>query len=256
MKSIKTALVLSVLSCFMIGSAYSQTSDSVQLKPSAKQFRYPNIIKLNSFALAFSNISLIYERGIVPRVSAGIGVAYKHSGTVPRLLNIDNSLINSEFDEITGLTITPEARYYLRACDPGKLEGFYTGLYVRYQDFNSTANFEYTPVSSPIENYFSDISLTEFGVGIQLGYQMIIKERFSIDFLFIGPRVSGYKMAYEFDRPPSDQFLDDLSGALNEVIDRLGFDYEVDIEGEGDAKASSTFSFVNARIGLSLGYTF
>ncbi|MEQ9300121.1 MAG: DUF3575 domain-containing protein [Cyclobacteriaceae bacterium] len=256
MKFIKTALVLSVFSCFIIGSAYSQTSDSVQLKPSVKQFRYPNIIKLNSFALAFSNISLIYEKGIVPRVSAGIGVAYKHSGTIPSLLAIESSTFNSSFDQITGVAITPEVRYYLRACDPGKLEGFYTGVYFRYQDFNTTASFEYTPVSSPIENYFSDVSLTEFGVGIQLGYQMIIKERFSIDFLFIGPRVSGYKKAYEFDRPPSDQFLDDLSGALNEVIDRLGFDYEVDIEGDGDAKASSTFSFVNARIGLSLGYTF
>ena len=106
------------------------------------------------------------------------------------------------------------------------------------------------------EYYNSDIALKEFGVGIQLGYQMIIKERFSIDFLFLGPRFSSYHFNYEFDQEPSQEFLDDLSEYLNEVVDRFGLDYNVDIQQEGEAKASTTFSFANVRFALSLGFAF
>jgi hypothetical protein len=256
MKFLKNTIAILVFSCLTIGTAFSQTIDSAKVKPSADQIRYPNIIKLNSLALAFNNISLIYERGIIPRVSAGIGVGYKYKGTLPSLLNIENSEIIVDFGDITGFSITPEAKYYLRACDPGKLEGFYVGLYFRYTGYQSGADFEYIPESSPTEYYYSDIHMNEFGVGIQLGYQMIIKERFSIDFLLIGPRFSSYKLGYEFDKPPSEQFLNDLSDALNEVVDRFGFDYNVDINQEGEAKANSSFSFANVRFGLSLGFAF
>jgi hypothetical protein len=93
-------------------------------------------------------------------------------------------------------------------------------------------------------------------VGLQLGYQLIIKERFSIDFLFIGPRFSSYQINYEFDQQPSQEFLDDISEYLNEVIDRFGFDYNVNIQKKGETKASTSFSFANVRFGLSLGIAF
>jgi hypothetical protein len=126
-------------------------------------------------------------------------------------LTADNSTINAEFDKIKGFSITPEAKYYLRSCDPAQLDGFYAGLYLRYTGYATTVNFEYTPENLTPEYYNSDIASKEFGVGLQLGYQLIIKERFSIDFLFIGPRFSSYQINYEFDPPPSQEFLDDLS---------------------------------------------
>jgi hypothetical protein len=39
-----------------------------------ENIKYPNIIKINSLALTLKNISLMYERGIIPRLSAGIGI--------------------------------------------------------------------------------------------------------------------------------------------------------------------------------------
>jgi len=246
--------VFLLFSCFIIGTSFSQITDSTKVK--TEQINYQNIIKINTISLAFSNLSLIYERAIIPRVSAGIGVGFKLKGEVPSLLDIDNTLIAGEFDAITGFSITPEAKYYLKTCDPGKLEGFYTGVYFRYTNYKTGANFDYTPLTGLPESYRSDIRLSEYGVGIQLGYQMLIKERFSIDFLFIGPRFASYKLGYKFDTPPSEAFLDDLSGALNEVIERFGFDANVAIEKEGEGKANSSFSFVNMRFGISLGYAF
>ncbi len=256
MKSTSTSALLLVFTFFIQTLAYSQANDSISSKSVSGEIRYPNIVKVNSLALAFNNISLIYERGIIPRVSAGIGVGYKYKGAAPSFLNLDNSLIRLQIDDIKGFSITPEAKYYLRACDPGKLEGFYAGLYFRYTHYNTGADFRYLPQNNSQENYNASLAMNEFGVGIQLGYQIIIKERFSIDFLFIGPRYSSCKLGYEFDPAPSQEFLDDLSDALNEVVDRLGFDYNVDIRSEGLGKASSSFSFANMRFGISLGYTF
>jgi hypothetical protein len=240
--------------CFIVGTSFSQIADSTKVK--MEQTRYQNIIKINTISLVFSNLSLIYERAIIPRLSAGIGVGFKLKGKVPSLLDIDNTLITGEFEDITGFTITPEVKYYLRACDPKKLEGFYTGVYFRYTNYKTGADFDYMPLSGSQESYRSNIRMSEYGVGLQLGYQVLLKERFSIDFLFIGPRFASYKLGYEFDKEPSAEFLEGLAGAINEVIDRFGFDANVDIENEGQAEANSSFSFVNMRFGISLGYAF
>jgi len=256
MSTLKKLIILSLLSFFLIEPVLSQDLDIDKEKAQRENIRYPNIIKINSLALVFNNLSLVYERGIIPRVSAGIGVGYKYAGAAPKLLTAENSTIGVQYDKIKGFSITPEARYYIKSCDPGQLDGFYAGLYLRYTGYTTAADFEYIPENNTPEYYHSDIALREFGVGIQLGYQLIIKERFSIDFLFLGPRFSSYHFGYEFDQEPSQEFLDDLSEYMNEVVDRFGLDYNVDIQQEGEAKASTTFSFANVRFGLSLGFAF
>ncbi len=54
----------------------------------------------------------------------------------------------------------------------------------------------------------------------------------------------------------SARIFDDLSGYINEVIDRFGGDYDVEIKQEGEAIARILFSFVITRFGLSLGFAF
>ncbi len=256
MTTLKTNLVILILSLFMIETVISQDLDIEKEKPQKEKITYPNIIKINSLALVFSNISLLYERGIIPRVSAGIGVGYKYAGTEPKILQVNNSTIGVHLGNIQGFSITPEARYYLKTCDPRQLEGFYASLYLRYTGYKTAAGIQYTPENSIAEKYDADIALNEYGVGIQLGYQILLWERFSIDFLFFGPRFSSYHFGYKFNQQPSQEFLDDLSEHLNEVFDRLGADYNVDIKQEGNASASSAFSFVGMRVGLSLGFAF
>ena len=233
-----------------------QDADSANTSQFEEQITHPNIIKINTFALAFNNVSLLYERAINPRISVGMGMGYKYSGVIPKVFSINSSTISIESEDIQGFSITPEARYYLKSCDPGKVDGFYAGLYLRYTGFQSAGDFDYEPENGIPEFYESDIDLDEFGVGLQLGYQLRIKERFSIDFLILGPRISWYSFDYGFTPAPSQQFLDDFSDYLNEVIDRFGFDYDVEVEPEGEGNFSTNFSFVNTRFGLSLGYSF
>ncbi len=240
----------------MIGSAISQDVDLERYLNRRKGVTYPNIIKINTLALAFNNVSLLYERSIMPRLSAGIGAGYKYGGFAPNMFAVENSVIKLDMDEIHGYSITPGMRYYLRSCDPNKQEGFYAGLYFRYTYYSTDVDFKYFRIDSPVEFIHADMAMQEYGAGIQLGYQLILWERFSIDFLFLGPRISNYTLAYRFDQMPSQDFFDDLSEYINEVVDRFGADYKVEIKQEGEAKARTSFSFMSTRFGLSLGFAF
>lgn len=256
MAALTKMIFFSIFIVLLIDPLMSQDMDTEEIIEEEIVIKYPNIVKINTLALPFSNISLSYERAIKPRLSAGIGLGYKYGGTEPRLFSSNDSEISVNIDNIHGLSITPEARYYLKSCDYGKLEGFYAGLYLRYTGYSSAAYFDYLPLDRPPEYYNADISMKEYGVGIQLGYQMLLWERFSIDLILVGPRFSSYHFGYEFNEEPSDEFLNDLSGYLNEVVDRLGFDYNVNVKNEGGGNASTSFSFLNSRFGISLGFAF
>lgn len=206
---------------------------------------------MNSLALPFKKISLVYERGIIPKVSAGLGVGFKYAGTEPKLLSINRSNINVDIGKIHGFSITPEAKYYIRSCDPQQLDGLYLSLYLRYTDYETAANFDYLS-----KHYHANIGMSEFGVGFELGYQLIIKKRFSIDFLFLGPRFSSYNMTFEFRQPPSQRLLGDISDYMNKVIKRFGFDYNIDIQKDRGNKAETSFFAANTRFGISFGFVF
>ena len=235
-------------------SGYSQDSSSTSFEKI--KITHPNIIKINTISLPFKNISLIYERGIKPNLSAELGVNYKYGGLAPKLISVNSSTINLAMEKVHGLSITPEIKYYIKACDPTILEGFYVGAYLRYTKYNTAIDFDYTALGQPTAKYRAEMGMREMGVGLKLGYQLMIKQRFVVDFLFFGPRFSNYKFGYEFDEAPSQEFYDDLSQYFNEVIERFGGDAEVNIQKSGEGEASSSFSFVNMRFGLSLGYAF
>ncbi len=251
----KKLFTLSVLLAFAFFCSAQSEVENLEADLNEK-IRRPNIVKINSLALPFSNFSLAYERGLKPRLSVGLGLGYKTAGKEPTLFTVNSSVMSVNMDKIRGVSITPHARYYLRTCDRLTLEGFYAGVYLRYTRYWTSAQFDYFPEDLPSESYKAELALRELGVGIEMGYQLLIKERFSIDFLFFGPRFTAYQFNYEFTNPPGQAFLNDLSDYFNEVIDRFGYDYEVEIKSEGESSGSTSFGFANMRFGLSLGFAF
>ncbi len=247
-------ILLTILSFLVVAPAFTQ--DTIGEINKQEKVKHPNIIKINTLAIPFNNISLTYERSIIPRLSAGIGFGYKYGGLIPKVFTVNNSVIAFELDKIQGYSVTPDVRYYLKSCDPGKLEGFYAGLYFRYTYYTTAINFKYAQINLPIENPNADMVMKEYGMGIELGYQLILWERFSIDFLFIGSRYSNYRIGYKFSKEPSEEFINDLSEYMNEFVDHLGLDYNVDIKEENEKSFRASFPFLSMRFGLSLGFTF
>jgi len=256
MNAFEKQILFSILSILMVMPALAQDSIGEINKQEKVRVKHPNIIKINTLAIPFNNFALTYERSIIPRLTVGIGIGYKYGGLIPKVFTVENSVINFEMNKINGFSITPDIRYYLKSCDPGKLEGFYAGLYFRYTYYTTAANFEYAQINLPVESPHADMVMKEYGLGIELGYQMILWERFSIDFLFIGSRYSNYRIGYKFDKTPSQEFLDDLSEYVNTVIDHFGHDYNADVKQEKETEFRTTFPFISMRFGLSLGFAF
>ena len=254
---VKKFFLLFVLSFFILGPIIAQNDPDLEKYLKRREgIKYPNVLKINTLSLPFNNISMAYERGVVPKFSIIIAAGYKYSGNLPDLFDDKSEVIDINMEPIVGYSFTPELRYYLKSCDSRLLDGFYAGLYFRHTHFETSTSFNYFPEGLPTEFYKADMKINELGIGITIGYQLMLWERLSLDFMMIGPRYSNYHIGYEFDKNVSQEFLDDLNEYINEVIDRFGIDYTVEVKQDGEGRASTSFSFANVRFGISLGFAF
>jgi len=252
----KYTLWLSILLFLLTHFCKAQDPDLEKYLKRREGVKFPNIIKISTLAIVFNNASLMYERALVPRLSVIIGGGYKYAGGLPKMFETEDKVLQFKLNKITGFSFTPELRYYIKTCDSRFLDGFYGGIYFRYTRYDTDAEFDYFPVDNDIQFYRADAYLTEAGAGISLGYQILLWERLSIDFMFFGPRYSFYNIGYEFSSGVSQEFLDELSTKINDIIDRFGFDYKVELKQEGEGRASTSFDFSNLRFGISIGFAF
>lgn len=248
--------ILFITALFMHGALSSQDTELEKYMRRRDGIKYPNVLKVNTLALTFNNVSLAYERGLVPRLSLVIAAGYKYSGDLPGVLNPDNETLQLKLEPINGYSFTPELRYYLKACDERILDGFYVGAYFRHSHYATSAELDYFPEGLPEEFYKADLAMNEYGIGLSIGYQLMLWERLSIDFMFFGPRYSNNHIGYEFNSQVSQEFLDELSGYINEVLNQYGFDYTVDVKQDGEGRASTSFSFANVKFGIGIGFAF
>ncbi|RNI26962.1 DUF3575 domain-containing protein [Rufibacter latericius] len=115
-------------------------------------------LKANVFSPIVKTGSFFGEFAFSPQMSAQIG--YFKSGMKVK---------DTKFD---GYGITPEVRYFFMGNAPS---GFYGAGYLRYQDFDLTR-----------EDTEAKGTLTSFGGGALVGYQLIISKHFVLD-AFAGP---------------------------------------------------------------------
>jgi len=231
----------------------SKKKENTYFKPN---YQHKNIGKINSVALGFSNLSLFYERAFYPRITASLGAGYKFNGKPASLYKNDNFDIDVNMSEITGFGIAGEVRYYIKTCENNIPAGFYASLYSKYTNYNSTTKFDFTPSSGADELAEADLKLREWGVGLQLGYQLPILDRFVIDFMFFGPRYSFLKLTGNLTHPVSDEFKSELEDYINDVIDRLGSSERFNLKDASSNSITGRMQLPNFRFGLSLGYSF
>jgi len=150
-----------------------------------------NIVKLHLPNLVFKTITLNYERLLTDRSSASLHIGYRIPGaldtTVTDILDIKPTKAN----EFSGFTITGEYRMYSKK--KGAPKGFYYAPYLRY------ANYKYL-FDGTIDKNFSNIEtkVSTIGLGAQLGYQWVIKDRFVIDWGILGVAAQRYVISGTF----------------------------------------------------------
>jgi hypothetical protein len=181
---------------------------------------------------------LSYERVTKPNQSFSITVGSQHFPSIGSFgENID---VDKERDA-TGYKFGGEYRFYLKKENKYSApRGVYVGPYLTYLAFKNgrtiTVDNEGTPEQATL-----DTKLSVLNIGVQLGYQFVLNNRWTIDLIFVGPSVSNYyanlKLGGNYTFDPEDV----QNEILADLIDRfpaLG-DLLTDKEIESNGKVNS-----------------
>ena len=214
---------------------------------------YKNTVKVNSAALLLSNLSLLYERKLNTHWTVLTGAGYRWGGSVPKAFGLGEVIVSSKTNGITGFSITPEVRYYFNFCEcGGPPSGFYAGLYGRYTKYWGSLNFHFWNGSEYKEALVAS-NLRELGAGLQLGYQFVFKQRWTVDIMFAGPRLSTYKLSGNLDSEDMEALISIIEEEINKKLDWLGMD---PISIDPSTEFETNFGFRNFRYAIGFGILF
>lgn len=214
-----------------------------------------NVIKLDitSHWLYRNAFNVSYERVTLPNQSFVVTVGYQE---FPRAGTLGSRIGVKADNDRNGYKYGGEYRFYLKKENKfAAPRGVYIGPYLAYNGFknNRTIVVDNNGVK---EEATLDTKLGILNVGFQLGYQFIIKNRFTIDLVFVGPSISHYKYTaalggnYTFDKE------DITNEIILDLIDRFPALDDVISEGEATGKGKlDTWSY-GYRYQLHVGYYF
>ena len=246
-------LVLIVSLMVLAVSGWSQ-EDSLTVK------ERKNIIRWNITPMAVigpKSIVLGYERLLKNNQSISLNVGYLEMA--PRV-NEEGETVQL-FGDVKrgGFDVSLDYRFYFKNRNKFPApDGLYWGPYASIYNltFEGQSNV-FDDNGNKINTVGLDVGLTMYNVGAQLGYQFIIKDRFSIDLMLMGPSFTRYSFKMDFDADvaldPDDPFYIGMEKLLGKLIPGS----EIVLDGaEFDATSNTKFSYVGFRYGVHVGYVF
>lgn len=145
------------------------------------------------------NLTLGYERRLSEFQSVSLNVGRLE---FPELINLNLSSLNigTQKDK-GGFSIAADYRRYFKTRNRGFApDGLYWGPYVAYYSMGLQNSWIYSD-----SNALDQTELTLNGrinilnVGVELGYQFVIKKRLTLDMIFIGPGIGFYSGKFDLD---------------------------------------------------------
>jgi hypothetical protein len=173
-----------------------------------------SLIGLSQFGLAQKNDSLPERRNTI-KLNLVTSMLYANSGAIsfervartnqtwgvmlgyvqfPHLGSLGSSISSSTSNASnTGYVVGGEYRFYMikenRFAAP---HGVYWGPFTNYFSFKNGRELTYTPPSGIVSTAKLDTKLNVLNIGVQVGYQFLIKDRWVIDMVIFGPSFSYY----------------------------------------------------------------
>jgi len=252
----KIALVFMII--FLAG-AYTQLAAQKGFEFSDSVKYRKNVIRWNlaPFLLwSKKNINIGYERVLKPYRSFSINAGYFELPSLTQ--GIFDSLNIQRSGKKWGFSVSGDYRFYFNKRNKRMApDGLYWGAYgsFHHYQFQNDIVILNSPEIQGVLNFGANLNILSGGV--ELGYQFIIKERLSIDLVFLGPSISVYttKMTLggDIDLDKENEYLQAIYDILSGTIP--GFDELVD---KGTVTASGTnFSFgLGFRYLIQIGYRF
>lgn len=170
--------------------------------------------------------------------------------------NISNSVNVSRESKASGLKLGGEYRFYLIKENKFKApHGVFIGPYASFHNYSNQRSIEVNN-GGVLEYADLDTDLNVINIGVQLGYQFVLNNRWTVDMVFIGPSFSNYSITntlggnYSFD---PDAITNEVILALMERFPKFE-----DLINEGEIKANGKVDSwgYGYRYQLMVGYHF
>ena len=211
-------------------------------------------VDLTSYWLYRNAVVFSYERVTKPNQTFAITAGYQQFPTL--VGSISDNVNISRQSSASGLKFGGEYRFYLKKENKyGAPHGVYLGPYFAFHNYSNTRSIEVDNDGTP-ENATLRTDLNITNIGVQLGYQFVLNNRWTIDLVFVGPSVSNYSFKANLD----GNYTFDPDDITNEVIlalmDKFPAFEELISEGELASNGKvDTWSF-GYRYQLQVGYHF
>jgi hypothetical protein len=156
----------------------------------------------------------------------------------------------------SGFKLGAEYRFYLQKENKYRApHGVYIGSYTSFHNYMNRRALEINNDGVP-EYAELETNLNILNLGVQLGYQFVLNDRWTIDLTFIGPSVSNYSANLRWD----GNFTFDPDDITNEVIlalmDRFPAFDELINEGEFSSSGKTNTWAYGYRYQFLIGYHF
>ena len=247
----KLILLVSILAITFNG--FTQ-NDSITVK------ERKNIIRWNLTPMAIvgpKSLVFGYERVLKNNQSISLNVGYLEMA--PRVNEMGETVQLIGDVKRGGFDVSLDYRFYFKNRNKFPApDGLYWGPFASIYNltFQGQSNV-YDDSGSKINTVGLDVGLTMYSLGAQLGYQFIIKDRFSVDLMLMGPSFTQYAFKMEFDAAvaldPNDPFYIGMEKLFNKLVPGSA----IVLDGaQFNARTNTEFSFFGFRYGVQVGYVF
>jgi len=217
-----------------------------------------NIIRWNLTPMAVigpKSLVLGYQRVLKGGKSFSVNVGYlelkpfkKKDGTVIKVFDHTNK---------GGFDLAADFRFYFKKRNKYPApDGLYWGPFAAWYNFNYEGSSDI--VDNGIANTIGiESNINMYSVGVQLGYQFIIKKRFSVDLILLGPSYTHYDFNMKFNSvialDPNSDFYQEFKDVLSTLLPGS----EVILDGvDFSTGGRARLNYFGFRYGVQIGYVF
>jgi hypothetical protein len=198
-------------------------------------------------------VSVGYERVTKPNQSFVVSIGYQE---FPRAASLGQNIGVREDRKKTGYKFGADYRFYLAKENKYRApHGVYIGPYFTYHRFVNERVIQVdnngTPEEATLDSKFSILNL-----GVQLGYQFVIHDRWTIDLAFVGPSVSHYKYTLDIGGTYTFDKEDIQNEIILDLLDRFPFLDDAISDKEATSKGKLDTWSMGYRYQLTIGYHF
>ncbi len=255
MKNILPIIIITILVFAIPFQCISQdslkTNDFIPRKNVIRYNLTPNI-------MGFSSVIFGYERVVKSHQSFSINAGYLSIGKSNNKENEDYKLTSTKSS--SGFSIAADYRFYLKKENKNPApSGIYLAPYLLHYNLNLSTGIKSLFDNSPNAEVIVDSKININNIGLELGYQFNIKNRFTIDLILVGPSFGGYRVNMEVAggvQPPDDDLDETLEALRDLLFAKYPWLESLIDEGQVDVKGKKTHWGLGFRYVFQIGYRF